>query len=57
MNIEQIQAICKTFKATTEDVKWGHDLCYCVGAKIYCVVALSEPPTTASFKVPGESFE
>ena len=57
MNIEDIQAFCKSFAATTEDVKWGHDLVFSVGAKMFCVVSLSGSPTSASFKVTDEEFE
>jgi predicted DNA-binding protein (MmcQ/YjbR family) len=56
MNIEDIQAFCKSLPAVTEDVKWGHDLVFSVGAKMFCVVGLSESPTSASFKVTDEEF-
>ncbi len=42
--------------AVTEDVKWGNDLCFCVGAKMFCVASL-EPPFTASFKVKDDEFD
>ena len=57
MNIEDIQTFCKNLPATTEDVKWGHDLVFSTGAKMFCVVGLSESPTTASFKVTDEEFD
>ena len=57
MNIEDIQSICKSFPAVTEDVKWGHDLAFSVGSKMFCVVGLDQMPTSASFKVSDDEFE
>jgi len=57
MNVEDIQAICKKLVAVTEDVKWGHDLAFSIGGKMFCVVGLDQSPTTASFKVRDEEFE
>ena len=42
---------------TTEDVKWGHDLVFSIGGKMFCVVGLNQSPTSASFKVLEEEFE
>jgi len=41
----------------TEDIKWGNDLVFSVGEKMFCVVGLDQSPTTASFKVKDEEFE
>lgn len=57
MTVEEIQSICSHFKAVTEDVKWGHDLVFSVGGKMFCVVGLDQSPTSASFKVKDEEFE
>ena len=57
MNVENIQAICKKLKAVTEDVKWGNDLVFSVGGKMFCVVGLEQSPATASFKVKDEEFD
>jgi predicted DNA-binding protein (MmcQ/YjbR family) len=57
MDIEDIQAICKKLPATTEDIKWGHDLVFSIAAKMFCVVGLDQSPTSASFKVKEESFD
>ena len=37
MNIEQLRKFCLSFPGATEDIKWGADLCFCVGAKMFCV--------------------
>ena len=56
MDIEVLRTICLSFPAVTEDVKWGNDLCFCVGGKMFCVTNL-EPPHTFSFKVTDAEFE
>jgi len=57
MDIEQLQAICKSFPHVTEDIKWGNDLCFCIAGKMFCVAGLGQQPTSASFKVKDEEFE
>jgi predicted DNA-binding protein (MmcQ/YjbR family) len=57
MTVEDIQTICKAKPAVTEDIKWGNDLVFSVGSKMFCVVGLDQNPTTASFKVTDEEFE
>jgi len=56
MNIEQLQAFCKSLPGVTEDIKWGNDLCFMIGNKMFCVTGLT-PPMTVSFKVRDEEFE
>ena len=43
--------------AVTEDIKWGNDLVFSIGGKMFCVAALNQVPTTASFKVTEQEFE
>jgi predicted DNA-binding protein (MmcQ/YjbR family) len=57
MNIEFIRETCLRLPAVTEDVKWGHDLVFSVGDKMFCVVGLDQTPTTATFKVKDEEFD
>lgn len=57
MKIEDIQHICTGFPQVKNDIKWGHDLCFTVGEKMFCVVGLDQSPTTASFKVTDEAFD
>jgi predicted DNA-binding protein (MmcQ/YjbR family) len=57
MNVEDIQAICEKLPHVTRDIKWGHDLVFSIGGKMFCVVGLDQEPTTASFKVTDEEFE
>ena len=56
MDIEQLSKFCKTLPAVTEDVKWGNDLCFSVGNKMFCVAGLTNP-VSLSFKVDEEEFE
>jgi len=56
MNIETLRKICSSLPAVTEDIKWGNDLVFSVGDKMFCVASL-EPPFSCSFKVPGDEFE
>lgn len=57
MNIEDIQNICKALPAVTEDIKWGNDLVFSIGGKMFCVAGLNQSPTSASFKVTDEEFD
>jgi len=56
MNIEDIRSFCLTLPGVTEDIKWGHDLCFCIAKKMFCVTSLQEP-LTISFNVTDEEFD
>jgi len=56
MDIEEIRTYCKTLPHVTEDVKWGNDLCFEIGRKMFCVASLSGD-LSVSFKVKDEEFE
>ena len=56
MEIESLQKFCLSLPAATEDIKWGNDLCFSVGEKMFCVISL-EPPLKVAFKVKDEEFE
>ena len=56
MTIESIQNICKKLPHVTEDIKWGNDLCFMVGEKMFCVAVL-EGPLKISFKVTEAEFD
>jgi len=56
MDVEFIRSICLALPAVTEDVKWGNDLVFSVGAKMFCVTSV-EQPIHCSFKVRDEDFE
>lgn len=56
MDIEWLRSLCLSFPGTSEDIKWGNDLCFLVAEKMFCVTNL-EPPLHIAFKVPDEEFE
>lgn len=56
MNIEFIRNICKGLPSVTEGIKWGNDLCFMVGTKMFCVILL-ETPMKVSIKVKDDEFE
>jgi len=55
MNIEQLRKYCLSLPHATEDVKWGNDLCFCVGGKMFCVTGL-DSGGKVSFKTTPEKF-
>ena len=55
MTIDALRAICVAWPGVTEDVKWGGDLCFLVGGKMFAVVNL-ERPHQLSFKCTPEAF-
>ncbi|MBS1978476.1 MAG: MmcQ/YjbR family DNA-binding protein [Bacteroidetes bacterium] len=56
MNIDSICEICRGLPSVTEEIKWGSDLCFMVGGKMFCVV-VPDNPLKVSVKVPDEEFE
>jgi predicted DNA-binding protein (MmcQ/YjbR family) len=55
MTIETVRSFCRTLPNVTEDIKWGHDLCFCVWGKMFTVVNLERPHSIA-FKCTPETF-
>ena len=56
MDFEAAKALCRSFPGCTEDVKWGADLVFSVGAKMFAVTASAAPAQAMSFKVDDERF-
>jgi len=56
MEIETLRRYCLSLPAVPEDVKWGNDLVFSIGGKMFCVASL-DPPFKCSFKVKDEEFE
>jgi predicted DNA-binding protein (MmcQ/YjbR family) len=49
--------LAASLQGATEDIKWGADLVYSVGGKMFCVFLMREGVTcTCSFKVDDERF-
>lgn len=56
MNIESLREYCLSLPHVIEDVKWGHDLCFCIAEKMFCVTHMEKPHST-SFKVKDDEFD
>lgn len=56
MDIDWLRTICLSLPVTSEEIKWGNDLCFLVVDKMFCVTSL-EPPFKVAFKVTDEEFE
>jgi predicted DNA-binding protein (MmcQ/YjbR family) len=55
MNIEALRQLCLEKPHATEEVKWEKDLCFMIGAKMFCITGLDHA-TGASLKVSDEKF-
>lgn len=55
MTRDQLEKLCMSLTGTKQDIKWGHDLCYVVAEKMYCVTPV-DGPVNASFKVLPEEM-
>lgn len=57
MNLKAVQKYCASLPAATSDIKWGADLVYSVGAKMFAVACEdNNGRPTVSFKVDDERF-
>jgi len=56
MKSEFIRNICLTFPDVKEDIKWGHDLCFLIRDKMFCVTGI-ESDFGVSLKVKDDEFE
>lgn len=56
MDIEWLRNICLSLPATSEDIKWGNNLCFMVAEKMFCLADLDHPQKI-SFKVRDDVFE
>ena len=55
MDIEVLRNLCLSLPKVTEDVKWGSDLCFSIGGKMFCVTGTGSEMMT-SFKCDEEDF-
>lgn len=57
MDIEAIREYCLSFPHATEDVKWGNDLVFSIGGKMFAVAVLdAASPVKITFKCTPEIF-
>jgi predicted DNA-binding protein (MmcQ/YjbR family) len=57
MNIAQLRKFCLALPGATEDIKWGADLCFSVGGKMFCVTGADSLASGLSIKCTPEKFE
>ncbi len=55
MTPPELEKFCTSLKGTTRDIKWGNDLCYSVGKKMYCTTSV-DGDRFISFKTTPEEF-
>jgi predicted DNA-binding protein (MmcQ/YjbR family) len=55
-DFEAAKAVCRSLPGCTEDIKWGADLVFSVGAKMFAVTGNAAPAEGISFKVDDERF-
>jgi predicted DNA-binding protein (MmcQ/YjbR family) len=55
MTLETLRTICRAMPDVTEDIKWGADLVFSIGGRMFCVVN-TEPPHQMSFKCTPDAF-
>ena len=56
MSVESIRRFCLSFPHATENLQWGDELCFKVGAKIFALLSLSSVPQRLMFKCNPETF-
>lgn len=56
MDLEMLRNFCNALPHVTEDVKWGQDLCFLIGGKMFCVTGFNAH-LKVSLKVSDEEFE
>ncbi len=56
MDFEAAKALCRSFPGATEDIKWGNDTVFSVGAKMFACTSADVPAEGMSFKVDDERF-
>lgn len=53
---QQVQKFCQSLPGTTEDMKWGHNLVFSVGEKMYALLGVDQDPVALSFKTDPEQY-
>jgi predicted DNA-binding protein (MmcQ/YjbR family) len=56
MNIEKAKTLCRSLPGATEEIKWGADLVFSVGAKMFAVTGDCVAADGISFKVDDDRF-
>ncbi len=56
MNLKKAKAVCRALPGATEDIKWGADLVYSIGGKMFAVTGADDDASGISLKVDDERF-
>ena len=56
MTLDALRSFCNSLPHVTEDIKWGNDLCFSIGKKMFCVSNMVYP-LMISLKVKDEEFD
>jgi predicted DNA-binding protein (MmcQ/YjbR family) len=56
MDFEAAKKLCRSFPGCVEDIKWGADIVFSVGEKMFAVTSAEVPADGISFKVEDERF-
>lgn len=56
MTIDILREKALSFSGVTEEIKWDHNLCFCVGGKLFLIINPDNYPVSASFRVMEEMF-
>ena len=56
MNLNKAKQLCRSLPGATEDIKWGADLVFSVGAKMFACTGNGDDADGISFKVDDERF-
>lgn len=56
MKLDELRKYCLSFPGATEDIKWGADLCFSAGGKMFCVTGADSIAGGLSLKCTPEKF-
>ncbi len=56
MNLNRAKQLCRGLPGATEDTKWGEDLVFSVGEKMFAVACNTAGADKISFKVDDDAF-
>lgn len=56
MNNEELRKLCLSFPHASEDSKWGNELCFSVGGKMFCASGIEDAPGKLVFRCTPEKF-
>jgi predicted DNA-binding protein (MmcQ/YjbR family) len=55
--VKPLHDFCRSLPGVTEDIKWQHELCFCIGGKMFAIFPQIESHVLCMFKCTPETFE